>query len=93
MNYYFCYIVIFCVFFFFSCCRFNVKTLTVMCVLLGFTVPSVVSGADLKCSYSADFGADARVEWKFQDMKGSQTYVIFDGKPTGEWNYQGWIFL
>lgn len=64
-----------------------------MCVLLGFTVPSVVSGADLKCSYSADFGADARVEWKFQDMKGSQTYVIFAGKPTGEWNYQGWIFL
>lgn len=60
-----------------------------MCVLLGFTVLSVVSGADLKCSYSADFGADARVEWKFQDMKGSQTYVIFDGKPTGEWIYLG----
>lgn len=43
------------------------------------------SGADLSCSYSADFGADARVEWKFQDMKGSQTYVFYDGKLTGEW--------
>lgn len=42
------------------------------------------SGADLSCSYSADFGADARVEWKFQDAKGSQTYVFYDGKLTGE---------
>ncbi|XP_018547065.1 F11 receptor, tandem duplicate 1 [Lates calcarifer] len=39
-------------------------------------------GADLKCSYSADFGSDARVEWKFSDLKGSQTYVVFNGKPT-----------
>ncbi|XP_064786666.1 junctional adhesion molecule A-like [Oncorhynchus masou masou] len=39
-------------------------------------------GADLYCTPSADFGADARVEWKFRDMKGSTTYVIFDGKPT-----------
>ncbi|KAM9348659.1 F11 receptor, tandem duplicate 1 [Symphorus nematophorus] len=39
-------------------------------------------GVDLTCSYSADFGADARVEWKFKDLKGSQTYVIFDGKAT-----------
>ncbi|XP_071247194.1 junctional adhesion molecule A-like isoform X2 [Salvelinus alpinus] len=39
-------------------------------------------GADLSCIPSADFGADARVEWKFRDMKGSTTYVIFDGKPT-----------
>lgn len=36
------------------------------------------------CSYSADFGPDARVEWKFQDLKGSQAYVIFDGSPTGK---------
>lgn len=50
----------------------------------GFTVNSVISGTDLTCSYSADFGADARVEWKFQDLKGSLTYVIFDGKPTGK---------
>ncbi|XP_054481900.1 F11 receptor, tandem duplicate 1 [Anoplopoma fimbria] len=39
-------------------------------------------GTDLTCTYSADFGANARVEWKFKDLKGSQTYVIFDGKPT-----------
>ncbi|XP_022618208.1 junctional adhesion molecule A-like [Seriola dumerili] len=39
-------------------------------------------GTDLRCSYSADFGRDARVEWKFKNLKGSQTYVIFDGKPT-----------
>ncbi|XP_070699321.1 F11 receptor, tandem duplicate 1 [Pempheris klunzingeri] len=39
-------------------------------------------GTDLKCTYSADFGSNARVEWKFKDTKGSQTYVIFNGKPT-----------
>uniref|UniRef100_A0A4W5MS14 Junctional adhesion molecule A n=1 Tax=Hucho hucho TaxID=62062 RepID=A0A4W5MS14_9TELE len=39
-------------------------------------------GADLTCTHSDDFGADARVEWKFKDLKGSTTYVIFDGKPT-----------
>ncbi|XP_019941372.1 F11 receptor, tandem duplicate 1 isoform X1 [Paralichthys olivaceus] len=39
-------------------------------------------GADLKCTYSGDFGSNARVEWKFKDLKGSQSYVIFDGKPT-----------
>ncbi|XP_071024499.1 junctional adhesion molecule A-like isoform X2 [Oncorhynchus clarkii lewisi] len=39
-------------------------------------------GADLYCTHSADFGANARVEWKFKDMKGSTTNVIFDGKPT-----------
>ncbi|XP_041742664.1 F11 receptor, tandem duplicate 1 isoform X2 [Coregonus clupeaformis] len=42
----------------------------------------VNEGADLYCTHSADFGANARVEWKFRDMKGSTTYVIFDGKPT-----------
>ncbi|XP_047462645.1 F11 receptor, tandem duplicate 1 [Mugil cephalus] len=40
------------------------------------------AGVDLTCTYSADFGSDARVEWKFRDLKGSQTYVVFDGKPT-----------
>ncbi|XP_071316817.1 F11 receptor, tandem duplicate 1 isoform X2 [Trachinotus anak] len=40
-------------------------------------------GTDLKCSYSGDFGSNARVEWKFKNLKGSQTYVVFDGKPTG----------
>ncbi|XP_060941647.1 F11 receptor, tandem duplicate 1 [Limanda limanda] len=39
-------------------------------------------GADLKCTYSGDFGSDARVEWKFKNLKGSQAYVVFDGKPT-----------
>ncbi|XP_029375966.1 F11 receptor, tandem duplicate 1 [Echeneis naucrates] len=39
-------------------------------------------GADLKCSYSGDFGANPRVEWKFKNVKGSQAYVVFDGKPT-----------
>ncbi|XP_075958200.1 F11 receptor, tandem duplicate 1 [Anarhichas minor] len=39
-------------------------------------------GTDLTCSHSADFGADARVEWKFKNLKGSQAYVIFNGVPT-----------
>ncbi|KAM3850622.1 junctional adhesion molecule A-like [Diretmus argenteus] len=39
-------------------------------------------GVDLTCSHSADFGANARVEWKYNDLKGSQTYVFFDGKAT-----------
>lgn len=43
----------------------------------------MISGIDLTCSYSADFGADARVEWKFKNLLGSQVYVVFDGKPTG----------
>lgn len=43
-------------------------------------------GVDLTCSYSADFGSNARVEWKFMDLKGSQTYVIFDGKATGPYS-------
>ncbi|XP_035523147.1 F11 receptor, tandem duplicate 1 [Morone saxatilis] len=40
------------------------------------------AGTDLTCSYSPDFGSNARVEWKYMDQKGSQAYVIFDGKPT-----------
>ncbi|XP_030648334.1 F11 receptor, tandem duplicate 1 [Chanos chanos] len=40
------------------------------------------AGADLKCTYSADFGSDARVEWKFKNLQGSQTYVFFSGHPT-----------
>ncbi|XP_030294943.1 F11 receptor, tandem duplicate 1 [Sparus aurata] len=39
-------------------------------------------GADLTCSYSADFGSNARVEWKFRDLRDSQVYVVFDGKTT-----------
>ncbi|XP_055370603.1 F11 receptor, tandem duplicate 1 [Betta splendens] len=42
-------------------------------------------GADLSCTYSADFGSNPRIEWKFQNLKGSQTYVVFDGKPTGSY--------
>ncbi|XP_074528404.1 F11 receptor, tandem duplicate 1 [Halichoeres trimaculatus] len=39
-------------------------------------------GGDLTCTYSGDFGSNARVEWKFKDLKGSQVYVVFDGKTT-----------
>ncbi|XP_075876617.1 F11 receptor, tandem duplicate 1 [Nelusetta ayraudi] len=39
-------------------------------------------GVDLTCTYSADFGGEARVEWKFQDLKGSQTYVFYRGELT-----------
>lgn len=46
------------------------------------------TGADLTCSYSADFGSSARVEWKFNDQKGSQVYVVFDGKPTAQYASQ-----
>ncbi|XP_018610557.1 F11 receptor, tandem duplicate 1 isoform X1 [Scleropages formosus] len=41
-------------------------------------------GADLKCSYSADFGTP-RVEWKFRNLQGSETYVVFTGNPTGSY--------
>lgn len=40
--------------------------------------------ADLTCSYTADFGSNVRLEWKFKDDKGSQAYVYYDGKPTGK---------
>lgn len=43
-------------------------------------------GVDLTCTYSADFGSNARVEWKFKDLKGSQTYVIYDGKLTAPYS-------
>lgn len=43
-------------------------------------------GVDLTCSHSADFGNDARVEWKYKDLKGSQMYVIFDKKPTAPYS-------
>ncbi|KAL0993795.1 hypothetical protein UPYG_G00114050 [Umbra pygmaea] len=42
----------------------------------------VGEGADLTCIVSADYGSNARVEWKFKDQTGSQIYVIYDGKPT-----------
>lgn len=42
-------------------------------------------GVDLSCQYSADFGTDARVEWKFNDLTGSQVHVIYNGKPTGQY--------
>lgn len=48
-------------------------------------IPFVV-GVDLTCSYSADFGNEARVEWKFKNLQGSQVYIIFDGTPTGTYN-------
>ncbi|XP_048043667.1 F11 receptor, tandem duplicate 1 [Megalobrama amblycephala] len=42
-------------------------------------------GVDLKCSYTADFGATPRVEWKFKDLKGSQSFIYFDNKPTAQY--------
>lgn len=42
-------------------------------------------GVDLTCSYSADFGSNPRVEWKFKDVKGSQKYVVFEGKATASY--------
>uniref|UniRef100_A0A087XT28 Junctional adhesion molecule A n=1 Tax=Poecilia formosa TaxID=48698 RepID=A0A087XT28_POEFO len=39
-------------------------------------------GVDMTCSYGADFGADARIEWIFEDSKGSESYVMFDKKIT-----------
>ncbi|KAF4113310.1 F11 receptor, tandem duplicate 1 [Onychostoma macrolepis] len=42
-------------------------------------------GVDLKCSYTADFGPTPRIEWKFKDLKGSQTLVYFDSQPTGKY--------
>lgn len=55
-----------------------------ICTSKKWPLDSVISGIDLTCSYSADFGANARVEWKFKNILGSQVYVVFDGKPTGE---------
>ncbi|XP_013862124.1 F11 receptor, tandem duplicate 1 [Austrofundulus limnaeus] len=43
-------------------------------------------GVDLTCSYSADFGSNPRLEWKFRDLKGSQTYVIYNGQPTDSYS-------
>ncbi len=40
-------------------------------------------GVDLKCSHTADFGPSPRVEWKFKDLRGSQTLIYFDNQPTG----------
>ncbi|XP_052448851.1 junctional adhesion molecule A isoform X1 [Carassius gibelio] len=48
-------------------------------------------GVDLKCSYTADFGASPRIEWKFKDLKGSQVYIYFDNKPTAQ--YEGRIAM
>ncbi|KAF7667372.1 hypothetical protein LDENG_00066850 [Lucifuga dentata] len=49
-------------------------------------------GVDLMCTHSADFGSTARVEWKFTDLKDSQTYVIFDGKPTESYSSRVTMF-
>ncbi|XP_048043664.1 F11 receptor, tandem duplicate 2 isoform X1 [Megalobrama amblycephala] len=46
-------------------------------------------GVDLKCSYTADFGATPRVEWKFKDLKGYQFFIYFDSMLTAE--YEGRI--
>ncbi|KAL2094959.1 hypothetical protein ACEWY4_009678 [Coilia grayii] len=38
-------------------------------------------GADLKCSYTADFGSNPRVEWSVRKSRQS-SFVFFDGQPT-----------
>ncbi|XP_026103042.1 junctional adhesion molecule A-like isoform X2 [Carassius auratus] len=48
-------------------------------------------GVDLKCSYTADFGASPRIEWKFKDLKGSQVLIYFENKPTAQ--YEGRIAM
>lgn len=40
------------------------------------------AGADMTCSYSADFGSSPRVEWKFRDLKGTVSFIYFDGQVT-----------
>ncbi|KAI4875544.1 hypothetical protein NFI96_032501 [Prochilodus magdalenae] len=45
------------------------------------------SGADMKCDWSADFGSAPRVEWKFKDLKGSQSFIYFDNQITSQ--YEG----
>ncbi|NP_001076451.1 F11 receptor, tandem duplicate 2 precursor [Danio rerio] len=42
-------------------------------------------GVDLQCSYTADFGATPRVEWKFRNLKGFQYFIYFNNKPTVEY--------
>ncbi|XP_060719124.1 F11 receptor, tandem duplicate 1 isoform X1 [Tachysurus vachellii] len=50
------------------------------------TTPNIAvkenNGADLKCDFSADFGSAPRVEWKFSNLKGSQSFIYFDGQIT-----------
>lgn len=38
-------------------------------------------GADLKCSYTGNFGANPRVEWNIKRLQGS-SFVFYDGNPT-----------
>uniref|UniRef100_A0A8C2PPX3 Junctional adhesion molecule A n=1 Tax=Cyprinus carpio TaxID=7962 RepID=A0A8C2PPX3_CYPCA len=42
-------------------------------------------GVDLKCAYTADFGATPRIEWKFKDLKGYQFFIYFAGMITAEY--------
>lgn len=46
------------------------------------------NGADLKCDYSADFGSAPRVEWKFRNLKGSQSFIYYDGHITDKYKGQ-----
>uniref|UniRef100_A0A669DX69 Junctional adhesion molecule A n=1 Tax=Oreochromis niloticus TaxID=8128 RepID=A0A669DX69_ORENI len=39
-------------------------------------------GVDLTCAHSGDFGSNVLLRWKFKDRKGSQVFVVHDGKPT-----------
>ncbi|XP_076867988.1 F11 receptor, tandem duplicate 1 [Brachyhypopomus gauderio] len=43
------------------------------------------AGADMTCSYSADFGSSPRVEWKSQNIKGVTAFVYYDGQITSSY--------
>lgn len=40
------------------------------------------AGADMTCTYSADFGSSPRVEWKFKNLKGTVSFIYFDNQVT-----------
>ncbi|XP_072548898.1 F11 receptor, tandem duplicate 1 [Salminus brasiliensis] len=53
------------------------------------TTPNLMTkentGADMTCTYTADFGALPRVEWKFKNLQGTQSFIFFDGQITSQY--------
>uniref|UniRef100_A0A9J7ZSW0 Ig-like domain-containing protein n=1 Tax=Cyprinus carpio carpio TaxID=630221 RepID=A0A9J7ZSW0_CYPCA len=63
-------------------------TVLLLFVCLSVIIVSIItffSGVDLKCAYTADFGATPRIEWKFKDLKGYQFFIYFAGMITAEY--------
>ncbi|XP_073697283.1 F11 receptor, tandem duplicate 2 [Garra rufa] len=77
--------------FVFVCLSISVTGLNAFTVAVGSPSVNVKEneGVDLKCSYTADFGATPRIEWKFKDLKGYQFFIYFAGEATAE--YKGRI--